>query len=393
MISNNDTNWIHLFTHPTRASFSSLDLSCSLPPLFPPLSLYPYASIYIQLPHTDTPFFRFYRKAWANKVFSCDLNWNSIGTFLKEAGREFQRDGTMKLKECCPSNLRFHFGIFSSFSLEHHPATIPFAKNTTITFFCLASAVPQPDSWRLRHVVPDDVIMVDIAGQALDSFLHGPESAHKNGIIKTFTYTSIPILPCTLLKQTKSKTLNSPNMKPSLSCPLPVQCVGGWWPGCLADAPQDCSTLVAFLPRTILTENICRCVQQILQHRPATMTFLTTSPIPLSCLASVAPQADSWWLGHMEPDDVIIADIGGQALDIIFHDPESAHKNGIVKTFTHTSIPIHPCTLLKQRAKPSTHKTWCIRLVVLFLSNEVVVTARKLGRCSSGVLHIGGLLS
>ena len=58
----------------------------------------------------------------------------------------------------------------------------------------------------------------------------------------------------------------------------------------------------------------------------------------------------------MVPDDVI-ADIAGQALDIFLHDPESAQKNDIVKTFTHTSIPIHPCTLLKQRAKPSTHQT------------------------------------
>ena len=81
--------WIWLFTHPTRASFSCLDLSCSLPPPFP----YPYASIYIQLPHTDTPSFRFYRKAWANKkVFSCGLNWDSVGTFLRAAGREFQRE-------------------------------------------------------------------------------------------------------------------------------------------------------------------------------------------------------------------------------------------------------------------------------------------------------------
>ena len=48
----------------------------------------------------------------------------------------------------------------------------------------------------------------------------------------------------------------------------------------------------------------------------------------------------------MEPDGVVIADIAGQALDIFLNGPESAHKNGIVKTFTHTSIPIRPCTLL-----------------------------------------------
>ena len=34
------------------------------------------------------------------------------------AGREFQRDGAMKLKERCPNDLRFRFGIVSSFSLE-----------------------------------------------------------------------------------------------------------------------------------------------------------------------------------------------------------------------------------------------------------------------------------
>jgi len=51
----------------------------------------------------------------------------------------------------------------------------------------------------------------------------------------------------------------------------------------------------------------------------------------------------------MEPDDVVIADIAGQALDISLHGPESAHKNGILKTLTHTSIPIQPCTLLKKK--------------------------------------------
>ena len=102
------------------------------------------------------------------------------------------------------------------------------------------------------------------------------------------------------------------------------------------------------------------------------MPFLTTSTITFSCLASAAAQADSWRLGHVEPDDVVIADIAGQALDIFLHGPESARKNGMVKTFTHTSIPIHPCTLLKQRAKPSTHQTSCLPFLVLFLSSVVV---------------------
>ena len=142
--------------------------------------------------------------------------------------------------------------------------------------------------------MPDDVVIADIAGQALDIFLHGPESAHKNGILKTFTHTSIPIHPCVLLKQTKSKILNSLNMIPSFTCPLPVQCGGGRRPGSLADAPHDCSTTEAFSPRTVLTENICRCVQHILQHFPTTMPFLTALTITFSWMASTAPQADSW---------------------------------------------------------------------------------------------------
>ena len=43
----------------------------------------------------------------------------------------------------------------------------------------------------------------------------------------------------TLLKQTRSKTLYSPNMSPSFSCPFPVQCAGGRRPGSLADECRD----------------------------------------------------------------------------------------------------------------------------------------------------------
>ena len=140
----------------------------------------------------------------------------------------------------------------------------------------------------------DDVVIADIGGQALDIFLHGPESAHKNGIVKTFTHTCIPIHPCTHLKQTKSKILNLLNMILSFTCALPVQCCAGGRPGSLADAPQDCSTTEAFSTRTVLTENICRCVQHIFPHFPTTMAFLTASKITFSCLASAPPQSDSW---------------------------------------------------------------------------------------------------
>ena len=90
------------------------------------------------------------------------------------------------------------------------------------------------------------------------------------------------------------KTLNSPNMMPLFTGPLPVQCGGGRRPGRLADAAEACSTSKDFWPRTVLTKNICRCVQHIMQHFPTTMPFLTASTITLSWMASTALQADSW---------------------------------------------------------------------------------------------------
>ena len=75
MISDNNTN-LNLSYHPPNPCLLLLpNLSCSPPHLFPSPTPYPRASLYIQLPHTDTDFFIFYWKAWANKkVFSCDLN-------------------------------------------------------------------------------------------------------------------------------------------------------------------------------------------------------------------------------------------------------------------------------------------------------------------------------
>ena len=101
---------------------------------------------------------------------------------------------------------------------------------------------------------PDAVIIADIGGQALDIFLHGPQSAHKNGIVNTFTHTSIPRNRFTLLKKKKkenkekSKMLNSPNIMLSFTGPLPVQCGGGRPPGKMAPAPQDCSKVEVFVP-------------------------------------------------------------------------------------------------------------------------------------------------
>ena len=142
---------------------------------------------------------------------------------------------------------------------------------------------------------PDDVVIADIAGQALDIVLHGPEFAHKNGILKTNIRSHIHShSPIHSPKTNKDQTLNSPNMTPSFTCPLPVQCTAGRRPGSFADVPQDCFTSETFSPKTVLTENICRCVQHILQHFHTTIPFLTASTITSSCLASAALQADSW---------------------------------------------------------------------------------------------------
>ena len=130
------------------------------------------------------------------------------------------------------------------------------------------------------------------------------------------------------------------------------------------------------------------------------MVFLATSTITFSCLATDAPQAESWWLGHVEPDDVVISDIAGQALDIVLHGPEFAHKNGIVKTFTHTSIPIHHCTRLKNKnkiKKEEENAQLTKHDAFVYWSSSCPVdwsaTARMLGTCSSELFHVGGLLA
>ena len=158
----------------------------------------------------------------------------------------------------------------------------------------------------------DDVIIADIGGQALDIFLHGPESARKNGIVKTFTHTCIPIQSCTLLKKEKKKEKKKKRQRerskkkeeeenPQLTKHdasgylSSSSSTWGWSTArSFAEAPQDCSTVEAFSPRTVLTENICRCVQQLLQHFQTTIAFLTTSTITFSCMAAAALQADSW---------------------------------------------------------------------------------------------------
>ena len=114
---------------------------------------------------------------------------------------------------------------------------------------------------------PDDVVIADIAGQALDIFLHGPESAHKNGIGKTFTHTSIPIHLCTLLKKhKKQQQQNAQLTKHDAFVYWSSSCAVCWW--LIFRKLGTCTTTDALWARTLLTENICESVQQILQHSP-----------------------------------------------------------------------------------------------------------------------------
>ena len=40
------------------------------------------------------------------------MNWDNVGTFLRVAGSEFQRDGAMKLKECFLNDFEFSLWNF-----------------------------------------------------------------------------------------------------------------------------------------------------------------------------------------------------------------------------------------------------------------------------------------
>ena len=163
---------------------------------------------------------------------------------------------------------------------------------SSITFSRMASTAPKSDSWWLGHVEPDGVVIADIAGQALDILLHGPQSALKNAIIKTFTHTSIPTRPCTLLKNGKNKNRKNAQLTKhdafvywSSSCPV---C---WW--ATFRKLGTCSTSEVLSPRTVLTENICESVQEILPHSPAqnTMVELTKHDAFLYCSSS----CPVWW--------------------------------------------------------------------------------------------------
>ena len=89
-----------------------------------------------------------------------------------------------------------------------------------------------------------------------------------------------------------------------------------------------------------------------------------------------------------------------------FYTVKSTHKNSILKTFTHTSIPTHTGKLLinKNKNKKEKKKEEDKRHAQLTKHGSFVsrssscptwwwATARKLGRCCSGLLQVGGLLA
>ena len=178
-------------------------------------------------------------------------------------------------------------------------------------------------------------------------------------------------------------------------------------------------------------------------------------------MASTAPHADSWWPGHVEPDDVVNADIAGQARHLSprsrvceqewhskdihslihshtpMHTPKkNTHKqqqqnaqltknDAFIYWFSSypvcwwatfrifgtcsTSEALSPKTVLTENScesvqqilqhslagqKSSTHQTRCL---FFHWSSSCPIwwsaTSRKLGRCSSGLFHVGGLLA
>ena len=100
----------------------------------------------------------------------------------------------------------------------------------------------------------------------LDIFLHGPESANKNGILKTLTHSSFPIRTCTLLKRHthKQQQQNAQLTKHDAFIYWFSSYPVCWW--ATFRIFGTCSTSDALSPKTVLTENSCESVQQILQQ-------------------------------------------------------------------------------------------------------------------------------
>ncbi len=137
---------------------------------------------------------------------------------------------------------------------------------------------------------PDDVVIADIAGQALDIFLHGPrvcaQEWHRKDIhshIHSHTPMHTPKKTQKQQQQNAQLTKHDAFLYWSSSCP--VCC----W--AIFRKLGTCSTSEALPPRTVLTETICESLQQILQHSPVekktlnspNMMPLFTGPLSVHC--------------------------------------------------------------------------------------------------------------
>ena len=109
--------------------------------------------------------------------------------------------------------------------------------------------------------------------------------------------------------------------------------------------------------RKYLKKTVCRRVQQNLHHSGATLPVLITYTMTVhhSLLERLPRLTPGDW--YVVPDDVFIADIEGQALDIFPHSPESAQMTVIVKSYIHSHIHSHSHSKNNLRAKPKTHQT------------------------------------
>ena len=154
--------------------------------------------------------------------------------------------------------------------MQHFPTTMPFLTASRITLSCMASTAPQADSWWLGHVEPDNVVIADIAGQALDIFLHGPVCAQQWHCkdIHSHIHSHTPMhTPKIRQKTTTQQQQNAQLTKHDAFVYCSSSCPVCWW--ATFRKIGTCSTSEALSPRTVLTENICESVQVIHQDSPA----------------------------------------------------------------------------------------------------------------------------
>ena len=119
-------------------------------------------------------------------------------------------------------------------------------------------------------------------------------------------------------------------------------CAVCWWP--IFRKLGTCSTTDALSPRTLLTENMCESVQQILQHCPAWWCRYRGH-----C---------RWGPRHLSPRSRVCA--------------QKWHSKDI-----HSQIHSHTPMHTPQKQNPSNHETW-LRLLVLFLSSVLVGHGQEL---------------